>query len=604
MAIQFKDDEIKLIYSKAKENEDDDLAHAMADRYNLPFIDLTGYTIEFSALGVIPEPDSRDGEIAGYHIAGKRLFVAVVNPENPKTKQEIAKLKQREYILTIFITTKKGMKRAWSRYADMREGVAVEGGVVSVNDQLINEWIQIIKSVEDFKVEAAKILTESKSSTTKIFEVILAGAYALGVSDIHVEPEEDNVRIRMRLDGMLHDVLEIPLKTFHFFKSRMKILAGVKLNHDAKAQDGRFTIRINNKEVEVRVSLIPGQYGESTVMRLLDPDNIKVDLEVLGYEPYLKKIVFEAISKPQGIILLTGPTGSGKTTTLYAMLQHVYSEDMKIITIENPIEYKVKGLVQTQVDEASAGVSKNYSFGNAMRAILRQDPDVIMVGEIRDSETADTALNAALTGHLVFSTLHTNTAAGAIPRLIGMQVNPKILGSALSLSLAQRLMRRICPDCKIDYEPNADEKKLIDNIIAEFNESEAKKVFLEEFKSPTPGPSPQERGSSEQSPNDHFYKLLKKGKGCDKCNNYGYKGRLAVHEGIFMSREIEDLAAKNPSEREIQKLAGQQGFLTLREDTMLKILRGITTVEEAMKVVDMYGAEVDKQPDIEVDDFK
>ena len=562
MAFNFQDDTIKLIYGKAKDAEDEDLAHAIAEKYHLPFIDLTGYTIEFSALGVIPEADSQAGEIAGYHIAGKRLFVAVINPDNPKTKQEIAKLKQREYILTIFITTHRGMRRAWTRYRDMREGEAVESGVVSVNDKLINEWIQIIKSVEDFKAEAKKVLGE-KASTTKVFEVILAGAYALGVSDIHVEPENENIRVRMRLDGMLHDVLEIPLQTFHFFKSRLKILAGVKLNHDAKAQDGRFTVRIDNKEVEIRVSLIPGQYGESTVMRLLDPDNIKVDLEILGYEPYLKKIVFETISKPQGIILLTGPTGSCKTTTLYAMLQKVYSEDMKIITIENPIEYKVKGVVQTQVDEASAGESVNYSFGNAMRAILRQDPDVIMVGEIRDAETADTAINAALTGHLVFSTLHTNTAAGAIPRLIGMQVNPKILGSALSLSLAQRLLRKICKDCKEDYTPTEDEKRVMDKIVAEFNESEAKKVFLEEFRNKDYKDG---NGNIVQGQEEFNFNKLKKGKGCDKCNGYGYKGRLAVHEGIFMSREIEELAATNPSEREIQKMAGKQGYLTLRED--------------------------------------
>jgi type IV pilus assembly protein PilB len=599
MAIQFKDDTIKLIYGKAREVEDEDIAHKIAEDFNLPFIDLTGYAIEFTALGAIPEGDSHEGEIAGYHSAGKRLFVAVTNPVNPKTKQVLAQLKQRDYIVTVFVTTHKGMRRAWSRYADMRDGSAVESGVVSVNDKLINEWIQIIKSVEDFKTEAAKVLGE-KSSTTKVFEVILAGAYALGVSDIHVEPENESIRVRMRLDGMLHDVLEIPLQTFHFFKSRLKILAGVKLNHDAKAQDGRFTIRIADKEVEVRVSLIPGQYGESTVMRLLDPDNIKVDLEVLGYEPYLKKIVFEAISKPNGIVLLTGPTGSGKTTTLYAAMQKIYSEDMKIITIENPIEYKVKGVVQTQVDETSMGEGGNYSFGSAMRAILRQDPDVIMVGEIRDAETADTAVNAALTGHLVFSTLHTNTAAGAIPRLIGMKVNPKILGSALSLSLAQRLLRKICVNCKVDYTPTDDEKRLIDNIVAEFNESDKKKVFLEEFMTPTPT-LPKGEG---EVPNAHFYKLLKKGKGCSVCNGYGYKGRLAVHEGIQMNREIEELAGNNPSERDIQKLAGKQGFLTLREDALLKILRGITTVEEAMKVVDMYGAEVDKQPDLAEKDFK
>ncbi len=576
----FKDDLVKMIYGKARESEDDSLAHQMSINLKIPFIDLTTYAIEFTALGSIEEAVSRDAEIAGFHRAGRRLFVACTDPNSPKTKQVIEKMKAEGLILNVFITTHKGMRRAWSRYADMSSGAAVESGVVSVNDKLINEWIEVIKSVEDFKREAAKVLSEGKQSTTKIFEVLLAGAYALGVSDIHVEPTDTDVRVRMRLDGMLHDVLSMPLAAFHFFRSRLKILSGVRLNNEAKAQDGRFTTRIASKEVEIRVSLIPGQYGESTVMRLLDPDNIKVDLEVLGYEPYLKKIVFESIAKPNGIILLTGPTGSGKTTTLYACLQKIYTEDMKIITIENPIEYKVKGIVQTQVEDNS----KEYTFASAMRAILRQDPDVIMVGEIRDPETADTAVNAALTGHLVFSTLHTNTAAGAIPRLIGMGVNPKILGSSLTLSLAQRLLRKICKNCIHDYDATDDEKKLIDNVIAEFNESEKKKEFLKEF-------------------NGNYYKL-KKGLGCVECNGFGYKGRLAVHEGIYMNKEIEELAAKNPSEREIQTEAGKQGFLTLREDAMLKILRGITTVEEAMKVVDMYGVEVGKQPELEDKNFK
>lgn len=580
----FKDDLVKMLYGKARENEDDSLAHQLSINLKMPFIDLTTYAIEFTALGSIQEAVSRDTEVAGFHRAGRRLFVACTDPLNPKTKTIIEKLKAEGLILSVFVTTHKGMRRAWSRYADMAEGEAVESGVVNVNDELINNWIKIIKSVEDFKKEANKVLSEGKQSTTKIFEVMLAGAYALGVSDIHVEPEGDDIRIRMRLDGMLHDVLSIPIAAFHFFKSRLKIISGVRLNNDAKAQDGRFTIRIAGKEVEVRVSLIPGQYGESTVMRLLDPDNIKVDLEVLGYEPYLKKLVFECIGKPNGIILLTGPTGSGKTTTLYAMLQKVYTEDMKIITIENPIEYKVKGIVQTQVEDNST----QYTFATAMRAILRQDPDVIMVGEIRDPETADTAINAALTGHLVFSTLHTNTAAGVIPRLIGMGVNPKILGSSLTLSLAQRLLRKICKGCVVEYDATEDEKKLIDNVLNEFRESDAKTEFLKEFIV-----DGQER----------FYKLHK-GLGCKECNGYGYKGRLAVHEAIYMSKEIEELAATNPSEREIQQAAGQQGFLTLREDTLLKIMRGITTVEEAMKVVDMYGAEVGKQPELENKNFK
>jgi type IV pilus assembly protein PilB len=588
MAIQFQDDLVKLIYNKAREGEDDSVAHQISIRTKIPYIDLITYTIEFTALGSIPEEVSRDVELAGFHRAGRRLFVACTDPENPKTKAQIEKLKAEGLIITLFVTSHKGMRRAWSRYADMSSGNAVEAGVVSVNDQLINEWIKIINSVEDFKRESTKVLSEGRQSITKVFEVILAGAYSLDASDIHIEPEEDEVRIRLRLDGMLHDVLSIPIASFHFLKSRLKILSGVKLNNNASAQDGRFTIRIDQKEVEVRVSLIPGQHGESAVMRLLDPDNIKVDLEVLGYEPYLKKIVFECINKPNGIILLTGPTGSGKTTTLYAMMQKIYTEDMKIITIENPIEYKIKGIVQTQVDETSVGAGGSYTFGSAMRAILRQDPDVIMVGEIRDAETADTAINAALTGHLVFSTLHTNTAAGVIPRLIGMQVNPKILGSSLTLSLAQRLLRKICNSCKVQYDATDEEKKLIDRVVAEFKTSEAKAKFLDEFK---------------KEGQENFYKLHK-GLGCKECNGFGYKGRLAVHEGIYMSKEIEELAANNPSEREIQEVAGKQGFLTLREDTMLKILRGTTTVEEAMKIVDMYGSEVDRQPELENKNFK
>ncbi len=587
MTLQFKDDLVKMLYGKASENQDLDLTQSKSDKYGIPFIDLTTYTIEFGALGSILEEDSREGEIAGFHKAGRKLFVAVVDPTNPKTISILNKLKAQELILSIFITTHKSMRRAWGRYADMKDSVSVETGVVNVNDELINEFIEIIHSVEDFKKEAEKILSQGKSSTTKIFEVILAGAFALGVSDIHIEPEENKIRVRFRLDGMLHDVVEIPVQTFHFFKSRLKILSGLKLNHDAKAQDGRFTIKVAKKQVEVRVSLIPGQYGESSVMRLLDPDNIKVDLEVLGYEPYLKKIVYDSIAKPNGIILLTGPTGSGKTTTLYAMLQHVYSEDMKIITIENPIEYKVAGIVQTQVEDSAGKENGDYSFVTAMRSILRQDPDVIMVGEIRDAETADTAINAALTGHLVFSTLHTNTAAGAIPRLIGMKVNPKILGAALTLSLAQRLMRRICKDCIMDYEATEDDKRIIDNVVSKMAKYEKLREFLKEFN---------------YGENGEYYKL-KKGKGCAQCNGFGYKGRLAVHEGIYMNREIEDLASSNPSEREIRELSASQGFLTLREDTMLKILRGVTTVEEAMKNVDMLEIQVDKQPELEKKEF-
>jgi type IV pilus assembly protein PilB len=562
--LKFKDATTNLILKQARENEDESVAHETASVLDMPVMDLLSYPIEFGALGIITEEESIGANLAPFHRAGKRLFIACIDPRNVNAKIIIDRLAREGNILNIFICTKKGLQRAWDRYADMKKSQVVTTGVVSVNENLIDEYIKNIKSVGDFKTISDKTLSEGKSSTTKIFEIILAGAYALKSSDIHIEPGENVVRVRFRLDGVLHDILEVPSTSYHFFKSRLKIVSGVKLNQAKEAQDGRFTIAVGAKAIEVRVSIIPGNFGESVVMRLLDPEATKVSLETLGFEPYLEKAVFEAIAKPNGIILLTGPTGSGKTTTLYSALRKIYTPDIKIITIENPIEYKLEGIVQTQVENNS----QNYTFASAMRAILRQDPDVIMVGEIRDAETAETAIQAALTGHLVLSTLHTNTAAGAIPRLIDLKVNPKILGSELTLSLAQRLLRRICTNCSIEYEANTDEKKIINNIVAEMLDNK-KQNFLE--------------------PHREKLYILKKGKGCDVCNGFGYKGRLAVHEAIQMNAEIEKIAVNSPSERDIQGAANKQGFLTLREDALLKILRGQTTLEEAVKTVDMYG---------------
>jgi type IV pilus assembly protein PilB len=562
--LKFKDATTNLILKQARENEDDSVAKQTSQALDMPVIDLLSYPIEFGALGTIEESESHSGLMAPFHRAGKRLFIACINPKNKSTEIILARLTREGNIITLFICTKKGLQRAWDRYADMLKSNIVVTGVVSVNEALLDTYTKTIKTVEDFTKASDDTMKEGKSSTTKIFEIILAGAYALKSSDIHIEPGEGVVRIRFRLDGVLHDILEIPSGAYHFFKSRLKIVSGVKLNQAKEAQDGRFTISIGKKAIEVRVSIIPGNYGESVVMRLLDPEATKVSLETLGFEAYLEKAVFEAIAKPNGIILLTGPTGSGKTTTLYSALRKIYSPDLKIITVENPIEYKLEGIVQTQVENNS----EKYTFASAMRAILRQDPDVIMIGEIRDAETAETAVQAALTGHLVFSTLHTNTAAGVIPRLIDLKVNPKILGSALTLSLAQRLLRRVCTNCAVEYEASADEKKIINNIVAEMLNTN-KQNFLEPFR-------------------EKLY-TLKRGGGCDICNGFGYKGRLAVHEAIQMNAEIEKIAATNPSERDIQHAASMQGFLTLREDALIKILRGQTTIEEAVKTVDMYG---------------
>jgi type IV pilus assembly protein PilB len=562
--LKFKDATTDLILKQARENEDDSLAEETARILDMPVMDLLTYPTELGALGIITEEDSRGAQLAPFHRAGKRLFIACIDPRKREAKIIIERLVREGNILSLFICTKKSLQKAWDRYADIKNNKIVTTGVISVNGNLLDDYLLNIKSVNDFKTLSESTLSEGKSSTTKIFEVILAGAYALKASDIHIEPGDENVRVRFRIDGVLHDMLEVPGHAYHFFKSRLKILSGVKLNQAKEAQDGRFTISIGSKSIEVRVSIIPGNFGESAVLRLLDPDSINVSLENLGFEPYLEKVILEAIAKPNGIILLTGPTGSGKTTTLYAALRKLYNPDIKIITIENPIEYKLAGIVQTQIENNS----ENYTFASAIRAILRQDPEVIMIGEIRDPETAETALQAALTGHLVLSTLHTNTAAGAIPRLIDLKVNPKILGSALTLSLAQRLLRRVCTNCSIEYDANTDEKKIINSIVGEMLDNK-KQNFLEPYRA-------------------KLY-TLRKGQGCDICNGFGYKGRIAVHEAIQMNAEIEKITTTNPSERDVQHAASLQGFLTLREDALLKILRGQTTIEEAIKNIDMYG---------------
>ncbi len=329
------------------------------------------------------------------------------------------------------------------------------------------------------------------------------------------------------------------------------------------AQDGRFNIMELEEEISIRTSLIPGAYGESIVMRILDPKSLQVPFESLGIEPYLLKIVEDQIVKPNGMILVTGPTGSGKTTTLYAFLRKIYSTEINIITIEDPIEYHLKGITQTQVD-----VKKGYDFPEGLRSILRQDPDVIMVGEIRDGDTAEIATQSALTGHMVFSTLHTNNAAGVIPRLVDLKVNPKILVSALSLSMAQRLVRKLCTVCKKEHAPIAEESEVIKLVL------DSMKVEGKDF------------AKYNINPNIDTLKLFTP-VGCDKCNSTGYKGRIGIFEAIRTDDSIEKIMPENPSEHEIKKVAHSQGILSMRQDGIIKILNGITSIEEVQSVVDL-----------------
>ncbi|OGC84458.1 hypothetical protein A3F55_00560 [Candidatus Adlerbacteria bacterium RIFCSPHIGHO2_12_FULL_53_18] len=392
---------------------------------------------------------------------------------------------------------------------------------------------------------------------TRILEVILAGGLSTGASDIHFEPEEAAVRLRYRLDGVLLDVLTFDHETYRLALSRLKLLSGLKLNITDEAQDGRFSIKIKGSEIELRTSILPGNYAETLVLRILNPASIGVQLEELGLEEDLRLRIEKEILKPNGMILTTGPTGSGKTTTLYAFLRKVNSPQTKIITIEDPIEYHLKGLVQTQVDK------KTYTFAAGLRSALRQDPDIIMIGEIRDGEVATTAVNAALTGHLVFSTLHTNNAAGSFPRLIDLGVDEKVLSSSVNVAMAQRLVRKLCNACKKQRAASTEEKTLIDKILA----GVVNRALI-------PQDTSMVYGATE-------------GGTCPECHGRGYKGRIGIFEAIFMDGAIETILREKPSEREIAEAAKPQGIPTMPQDGILKVLRGVTSLEELKRVVDL-----------------
>jgi type IV pilus assembly protein PilB len=534
--------------------EADSLARILAERYEIPYIDLSRVTIDNSAIRLIPEEKARDAGVVIFHMNQHNISIAVQTPNNPKLAPIIEELTRTGYVPETFIASEFGISKALEIYKEVSYAQAETKGIITISDETMNLYVSSIKSIVDVReaVVSATTSGEQHSLSTAV-EIILGGAVATDVSDVHIEPEKEIVRVRYRLDGVLHDVAEISLQDYKRVLSRIKLLAGVKLNIVHEAQDGRFTIKILGTDVEVRTSILPASYAESVVMRILNPNSISVPLEELGMDSYFYDIMVDQLAKPNGLVLTTGPTGSGKTTTLYACLQKLRNPQLKIITIEDPIEYHLEGISQTQVDH-----SKGYDFSSGLRAAVRQDPDVIMVGEIRDEETASVAIDSALTGHIVFSTLHTNSAAGAIPRLIDIGVNSKIISSALNIIIGQRLVRRLCPFCKESYMPQDKEKIVID---AEFPK-------IKKYR-----------------PNLEYKETIFRPAGCEKCSFTGYKGRISIYEGILMDRAIEVALRENPSEREIREAAAPQGLLDMRQDGIIKVLEGITSLSEIERAV-------------------
>lgn len=549
---QFNEEKAQRRLGLLKKTEEEESTKLLSQKYKIPYIDLALYPINTDALKIIPEDRARTGELVIFHSIGKKLKVAVRNPEKAEAIGVVKRLEEDKYRPELYLASRHSLEHAWEFYKKAAAEHEITSGAILISEQKLAEFSRNLRTLADTK---EKIEATFLGRTTEALEIILGGALALDTSDIHIEPQEDGVRLRFRIDGALYDITKLPPKLNVLLLSRIKLLSEIKLNVHDRAQDGRFTIKSSGQEIEVRTSVLPGPYGENVVLRLLGPKDIKVTFDKLGMQPYVVLTLEKELKRPNGMIVTTGPTGSGKTTTLYSFLQKIHTPTIKIITIEDPIEYHLPGIEHTQVD-----TDKGYDFANGLRSIVRQDPDVILVGEIRDLETAETAMHAALTGHLVFSTLHTNSAAGTIPRLLDLGVRPSIIAPAINIAMAQRLVRKLCANCRSQKSLTAAEKSRI-------------KKELGAFPKNMPVPEPQ------------HWTIFGAGDGCNECSLLGYKGRIGVFEIILIDEGVERLILREPSEYEIKKEAERQGQINMYQDGLLKVLQGITDFTELEKVV-------------------
>jgi len=551
--VEFNEDKQNQKVKELHRREEEELVQFLSAKYGLEYADLSASIINTDALRLVEEKVAREAKVAAFSLVDKKVKIGVRNPEDLKAKEITADIQNKGYEVTVVMVSTASLEKAWNAYKDLSFAYETKAGSLDVSSEEIAKIVEQTKDLPSIIQILETTLSMKKSyRVSRILETIIAGALATEASDIHIEPEEAYIRLRYRLDGVLVNVINFDKDTYHLLLSRIKLLSGLKLNIKKDAQDGRFSVKIGTDEIEIRTSALPGAYDESIVMRLLNAKTISVPIEELGIPKKLLAVLEKEITKPNGMLLTTGPTGSGKTTTLYAFLKKVHNPEVKIITIEDPIEYHLPGIVQTQVNE------KGYTFLEGLRSALRQDPDVIMIGEIRDSETAAIAINSSLTGHLVFSTLHTNSAAGAFPRLLDLGINPKIMGSAINIALAQRLLRRLCQHCKKEVPFEGELKAKIEKIL---------NSIVDKSEIP-PLPKP-----------------VYTANGCEKCNHTGYKGRIGIYEGIKLTEDVVKLIDYGSSEDDINKAAAPQAILTMSQDGILKVLQGITSVDELERVI-------------------
>ncbi|HDH31255.1 MAG TPA: type II/IV secretion system protein [Candidatus Wolfebacteria bacterium] len=540
---------IKEKLAQMRRGAEERAAQRRAQKSNYEYINLTISPVNIKALGLIAEETAKKIKVAAIEAKKKKMALAVFDPNTLETKKIIKDFESKGYQVSIFVVSLIGLKYAWSFYKFVFKKSTQITGKVEIEEEKLAKLKEVLTSLESIKISFEKADKEG-IKTAEIFEVILAGALANRASDIHFEPGEEQVKLRLRIDGLLHDVFsKFKKHDYLYLVSRIKLLSRLKLNIHNEPQDGRFTIALPDKDIEIRTSILPSEYGETIVLRILDPESIQVGLKELGFRSDDLEIIEKELGRPNGMILNTGPTGSGKTTTLYAFLKHTQKSEIKTITIEDPIEYHLEGVEQTQVDPETG-----YTFAGGLRSILRQDPDMILVGEIRDLETAEIAMHAALTGHLVFSTLHTNQASGAVPRLIDIGVKPSIIAPALNLIIAQRLVRQLCQDCKISQKVDKELEKKIKRFIEKLPDKIDKNKYKE-------------------------IKIFQS-KGCDKCSDLGYKGRIGIFEFLLMDKELEKIIAQEVVGSEIKKIAVASGMITIQQDGILKVVSGLTTFEE------------------------
>ncbi len=536
---------IKEIEDRNKEAE----ARQIAASIGLPYINLVGFPVPQNAL-IIDEEKAKKLKTVCFFYNDGNIKLGTTDPSNPEITNLIKDLEEKHKAkVSLYYISERSLAAILDMYKRLPKIIDTTAKV-KITEEDLRKWGEGITDITQLN-ERLK-----QANISEMVTIIIAASIKADASDIHIEAEKEDIKVRFRIDGVLHTVATIPPELWPRIISRIKLLAKLKLNITDKPQDGRFTIFLSDSEIDVRVSTIPTAFGESVVMRLLRSSAVGLAFEDLGVTGRAFEQLKREVEKPNGMIITTGPTGSGKTTTLYAILNKLNTPENKIITLEDPIEYKLEGINQSQVD-----ASKGYTFAKGLRAILRQDPDIVMVGEIRDSETVDIAINAALTGHLVLSTLHTNSAAATIPRFLAMGAKPFLLAPALNAVIGQRLVRKICQQCKEEIKLDEDTQKRVLEVLNSIPDDapEKKEINLD---------------------NLTFYH----GKGCPACQGLGFKGRIGIFEIMTMNEEIEKITLSGKvSEYELQRAAIKNGMLTMVQDGIIKALRGITTVEEVFK---------------------